>query len=95
MLKDVMACDEFTRAVTGSSLMRKMEENNITDETKEKSQSETEKHHRAPAPHVYPGKKEKRTREHTGRGRTKSWGSNAQKGENGEKEAQSTSRVIT
>ena len=67
-MKDVMACDEFTHAVTGSSLMRKMEENNITDETKEKSQSETEKHHRAPAPHVYPGKKEKRTREHTGRG---------------------------
>ena len=58
-MKDVMACDEFTRAVTGSSLMRKMEENNITDETKEKSQSETEKHHRAPAPHVYPGKKKK------------------------------------
>ena len=45
MLKDVIGCNEFTHVVAGSSLMQKMEENNMTGVNEEKSQSETEKHH--------------------------------------------------
>ena len=71
MLKDVIGCTEFTRAVAGSSLMRKMEENNMAGENEEKSQSETEKHHQRPSSTCTPClsmQKEKRTRENTGRG---------------------------
>ena len=43
MLKDVIGCAEFTRAVAGSSLLQKMEENNMTGENEEKSQSDVGK----------------------------------------------------
>ena len=71
MLKDVIGCNEFTRVVAGSSLMQKMEENNMTGVNEEKSQSETEKHHQQPLSTCTPClsmQKEKRTRENTGRG---------------------------